>query len=89
MMISPAVAAVQAAARGAAAVSVASEASGRGDDVGGARRRPRSRVGLLRVGIEARLVQQQLARGALEGRLIVTVAKKTDGMPGDPLRRSS
>ena len=69
-VVSPAVAAADAAASGAT------------------RRQQRAQVGLLRVGIDAKLVEGHMRGGALEGRLIVTTgSKKTAGLlPGAAYR---
>ena len=80
MMISPAVAAAEAAAAGEAAKAAGDEASlGRAPQ----QRQP---VGLLRVGIDASKVTEHLVRGALEGRLIITSAKRAEGLPGAAYR---
>ena len=81
-MISPAVAASEAAAAGEAAKAA-------GDVNGGATGgRIRRQVGLLRVGIETSLIEGQLRRGALEGRLLVTSGsqKAVSQLPGAAYR---
>ena len=86
MMISPAVAAVEAAANGADNRDLQNGGSEawRNKSQNGVRRV----VGLLRVGIEASNVEGQYKRSAIEGRLIVTTAKqkKLDQLPGAAYR---
>ena len=93
----PAVAAEGAMAGGSAAEAAEAAAAGaaalrgdgiRGDDVRGGSSITRARrvVGLLRVGILAGEVESMLRKAALEGRLIITSAKKASSLPGAAYR---
>ena len=90
----PAVAAEGAMAGGSAAEAAAAGAAAlrgdgiRGDDVRGGSSITRARrvVGLLRVGILAGEVESMLRKAALEGRLIITSAKKASSLPGAAYR---